>query len=228
MTILDRPNRDLLVETIDRYLNDDLSAFEFDEAIFDIRDQTADETIKRVVDVLWSFYDDCDDHQVVLDRSSWNYFQRLRLLLKSDASLEASTRRIWSIAQAIAATAIVGFLWAAYKTGLGQHLLIVAIPFGLVSIGLSKWRVRLYRNACNIDLTMHPFTSVAQLLWIGRDLAYFRKQKYPPHLASRRIRSEASALANAFLSYAPWLICSPIALLFQMLPISIPVRRVVH
>jgi hypothetical protein len=224
---VDRQQRDLLVAAIDRYLNDEMTAFSFDDAIFEIRDRTDDETIQRVVDELWCFYDDCDDHKVVLDRLSWDYLQRLRLLLKSDAVLEISKRHIWSSAQAVAAFAIVGFLWAASWLGVGQQLLAAAIPFGVVSIALSKWRTHLFRAGCKWNVSLMPFSSIAQLLRTRRRVPGFRKQHYPSHLASRRVRGAGGALVNALHMYPFWLMLSPVVLLAQLLPVSVKVHRVV-
>lgn len=224
---VDRQHRDLLVAAIDRYLNDELTAFAFDDAIFDIKDQTTDDTIKRVVDELWCFYDDCDDHKVILDRLSWDCFQRLRLLLKSDAVLEISQRRIWSFAQGVAALAIAGFLWAAYTVGVGQQLLVVSIPFGAVSIALSKWRTHLFWTGCKCDFALTPFASFSQLLRTRRAVQDFRKTRYPPHLASRHIRDAGSMFVNALHIYPLWLMFSPVILLRQVLPVSVPVRWIV-
>ena len=227
MMSVDRDHRDRLVEAIDRYLHEELTAFQFDDAIFDIRDNTSDETVRRVVDFLWCFYDDCDDHKVVLDRDSWNCFQRLRVLLMSEATLECSKKHIWTFTQFVAALKIAAFAWAAYKTGIGQHLMIVAIPFGVISICLSHWRARLHQKASNWDASLHPFTSVSQLLWIGHSLPRFRKEKYPTRLASRRIRGNLGNLVGWFHTYPFWLLYSPAVLLVQLMPVTVPIRRVV-
>jgi hypothetical protein len=224
---VDRKSRDELVEAIDSYLHDELTAFQFDDAIFQIRDQTKDETVKHAVDMLWYFYDDCDDHQVVLDRVGWNYIQRLRILLKSDAALEVSQKRLWSPAQLMAGIALAAFLWAVYRTGVGEHLWLVALPFGVVSIALSKWRAEMFRNAWNCDLSIYPFTSVAQLLWVGHDVRGFRKERYPEDLASRQIRDGRSLFVVQFQGYVAWLLFSPIALAAQLFPVCVPERKVV-
>jgi len=225
---IDRPRRELLVQHIDRYLNDELTAFEFDEAIFAVRDSTDDPAVRAVVDELWHFYDDCDDHPVVLDRTSWNYFQRLRLVLKSNATLEISRRRLWSPAQLVAAAALAAFAWAVYVTGVGQHLYLVALPFGLCSIALSSWRRRAYRAASHVDPTLYPFASVAEILWVGRDLADFHKQKYPPSLAERTIRTPSAAFVLWFQHYTSWILYGPVPLAFQILPMSIASCRIVR
>lgn len=224
---VDRTHRDELVAAIDRFCNDEITAFEFDDVIFEIRDRTADETVQRVVDILWHFYDDCQDHQVRLDRVCWNYFQRLKLLLKSDAALDCSVRRLWSSGQLIAALALAAFLWVAYRAGLGSQLYVVAMPFGLISIGLSVWRRRLYRAALDWDESLSPFASVGQLLWVAHGVPGFRKERYRPELASRRLRDAGSLFVLYLQMYAHWLLFGPVVLMGQMLPVSIPVRKVV-
>lgn len=222
---LDRLHREMLIDAIDRYLHEELTAFQFDELIFDIHGKTDDETVKHVIDYLWLFYDDCDDHKVVLNRVSWNCIQRLRLLLKSDANLDFSEHHIWSRSQIVAAAALLAFTWLACASGIGSHLMIAAIPFGFVSIALSSWRRRLYRSAANWDETLHPFTSISQLLWVGHGVSEFRKEKYPSHLATRRIRRTFGL--PTWAQYPFWLLYSPVILLVQLLPVKVPMRRVV-
>ena len=226
MTV-DRKHRDLLIESIDQYLGEEINAFAFDDAIMEIRGNTSDATVHEVVDILYGFYDDFEDHPVVIDRVGWNYIQRLRLLLSTDASLAASKQRIWTVAQLIAAAAIAVLATIAYSTGVGAHLWLAVIPFGLLSIGLSAWRNRLVRLHFRPDVTLYPFNSLAQILWVGRDATGYRKERFPAHLESRRIRDRGSEFVCYFQTYVGWVMYSPVALLAQLLPVSIPTRRVV-
>jgi hypothetical protein len=227
MTV-DRPRRDELVQAIDRFLHEEINAFAFDEAIFEIRGKTNDATIHEVADFLYDFYDDFEDHPVVLNRIGWNCFQRIRLLLNSDAALVASTQRIWTASQLTAAAALAAFAWIVYQTGVGSHLWLVVVPFGFVSIALSAWRDRLIRNCFRPDTTLYPFDSLAQILWIGRDAIGFRKERFPAHLESRRIRDCGSEFVCYLQMYVGWVMYSPVALLAQLFPVAIPTRRVVH
>lgn len=227
MMAVDRENRDRLVNEIDRYLHEEISAFEFNDAIFEIKDRTADQTVRNAVDFLWLFYDDCKDHHVVADRTSWNCLQRIRFLLKTDANLMCSDKRIWSATQLIALFALALFGWVAWQMGWGEHLMIVAIPFGLVSIGLSAWRNRLLRAAHYFDPAIYPFASVSQLLWIAHDMRDFRKERFPDHLASRCIRSKLGDFGLWLQLYSHWLLFSPMVLLRQLFPVEVPIRQVV-
>jgi hypothetical protein len=224
---IDRENRDRLISEIDRYLHEETTAFGFDDAIFEIRDCTSDQTVRNAVDLLWFFYDDCEDHHVVADRRTWNQLQRIRFLLKTDANLVCNNKRIWSATQMVAFMALAIFGWIAWQIGWGEHLMIVAIPFGLLSIGLSIWRGRLFQAEDNWNPAVYPFASVSQLLWIAHDVRDFRKERYPDHLSSRRIRSRLGDAGIWLHRYPFWLLYSPVVLLTQLLPIEVPIRRVV-
>src|SRR5450759_2567420 len=99
-----RYDRDRLVEVIIRYLNEELTAFKLDEALSEIGVRTKDETVKQVVNLFWYHYDDVEDHKVVASKEEWDYFQRLLLVLKSDADIVVETgKRKWTARQAVAA-----------------------------------------------------------------------------------------------------------------------------
>jgi hypothetical protein len=211
---------------IDRFLNDELTSFAFNEAIFEIESQTFDETVKHVVYELWHYYSDCDDHRVRLDRTCWNYIQRLRLLLKSDAGLEVSKRRVWTPTQAISALAVAVFAWTVYASGVGEHLVLITIPLGVLSIALSKWRERLMEVYSTSNVALVPFTSIAQLYRVRRSVTSFRKDRYPPYLASRTVEPSGFDRAHNLHGYFTWLIFSPAVLLVQLLPVSVTRGRV--
>ena len=215
---VDREARDRLVVTINRYLDEQISAFQFDDEIFDILDTTKDPTVGDVVGKLWYFYDDCKDHKVVLSKEAWDYLQRLILLLQSDSHVEFHKKRQWSVRQLIAAAALVLFGLSIIWLGIGRHLLAIAIPFGVVSILLSFWRNRSLPQPHPLEIAITPFSSVLELLRVRRRHLEFKKRKYPPHLKSRTIRFSFTNRTIWLQSYAAWLIFSPFVLLFQILP----------
>jgi len=105
-----RYDRDALVEIINRYLSEELTAFKLHDAISEIGAKTKDETVNQVVSLFWCHYDDVEDHKVVASKEEWDYFQRLLLILKSDAEIiqEAGERR-WRARQAVAAACLALF-----------------------------------------------------------------------------------------------------------------------
>ncbi len=217
--MLSRYDRDRLVEVIERYLSDGLTAFQLDEALSDIAARTKDETVKQVADLLWHHYDDVQDHKVVASKEEWHYFQRLLLILKSDAEIvmEPGERR-WTARQAVAAVCLALFGLAVARTGFGSHLLLTTIPLGIVSMLLAQWRSRVESKRLHEQTALTPFASVSELLSLRRKLTHFVKARYPARLGSRRIRSPVSAGLMWLHSGVAWLICSPVALACQMMP----------
>jgi hypothetical protein len=214
-----RYDRDSLIEVINRYLNEELTAFKLDEALSEIGTRTKDKTVDQVVQLLWCHYDDVEDHKVVASKEEWDYFQRLLLILKSDAEIVQETgERKWTARQAVAAVCLVLFGLAVAKTGFGYHLLVVTMPLGLVSMLLSHWRSRDEARRLHDQTALMPFGSVSELLSLRRKVRNFVKARYPARLGSRQIRGPVSAAAMWLHFGVVWLIFSPVALAFQMLP----------
>ena len=214
-----RYDRDWLAEVINRYLNEELTAFKLDEQVSDIAAKTKDETVKQVVGLLWSHYDDVDDHKVIASKEEWDYFQRLLLILKSDAELVEDTgERQWTARQAVAVACMGIFMGAAVKTGFGSHLFWVTVPLGGISMLLAHWRSCIEAERQHEQTSLVPFASVAQLLTLRRKVTHFVKVHYPVRLGSRRIRGPVSEGLMWIHFGVGWLLFSPVTLAFQMLP----------
>jgi len=215
---VDRPQRDGLADTIRQFLNEEISAFEFDRGLDDYR-QSTDPTVRFVSDAVWYHYDDCTDHMVTLSKQEWDYFQRLLLLLGSDGQITVTTTRRWSWTQILAFGCLIAFAWCIWRFGWGQHLFVFAIPFGLVSIFISYARYHT-RPSGAYDRILTPFANFAELSVAYRANPAFAKHRYPRIMAKRRIRSALAEFGVNLQMYAAWLLLSPIPLLFQTLPIT--------
>jgi hypothetical protein len=214
-----RFDRDSVVEVINRYLSEEIAAFKLDEALSEIAAKTKDETVKQVVALFWYHYDDVQDHKVVATKEEWDYFQRLLLVLKSDADIVVETgKRKWTPRQAVAAICLALFGFAVAKTGWGYHLLVVTMPLGVVSMLLYHWRSRVETRRLRDQTALMPFGSVSQLLSLRREVRNFAKARYPARLGSRQIRSPVTSAFMWFHSGVAWLMFSPVALIVQMLP----------
>ena len=229
---VDRENRDLLVVTINRFLDEQTSLFQFLEEIHEILDTTKDPTVGEVGDSLWIGYENFPDQKVVLSKEGWDYFQRLILVLQSDSHIEVHKKRQWSVRQLIATGALALFGLSIVWLGIGYHTLAIAVPFGVVSILLSSWHTRSMPQPDPFYFAITPFSSVLEILRVRRRLHEFKKRKYPPHLKSRTLRSPSATLemidrVTPFLNYAVWLMFSPLALLFQILPDTQTEERVI-
>ena len=217
---IDRPSRNRLSCAIRKYLADATTAFQFDEEICGIADSTSDKTVDFVVAQLWLHYDDCVDHFCVLTKQEWDYFQRLMLLLDSDAHIQIRKARRWSPTQLGALVALTAFvvLFAACAANgrLGSHWLLFGIPFGPISILLAWLHHRLSRFTPR-QAALYPFASVGEILRVRRRTP-FTKASYPAGLARRSIRSGCDNFVVLFPFYVAWCAAAPLALLWQTLP----------
>ncbi len=214
-----RYDRDAMVETINRYLSDDLTAFKLDEALSEIGVRTKDETVQQIVALFWYYYDDVEDHKVVASKEEWDYFQRLLLILKSDADIVQETgHRKWTARQAVAAVCLALFGLAVVRTGWGYHLLVVTFPLGVVSMLLYHWRSRVETRRLHEQTALVPFDSASQMLSLRRKVRNFAKARYPVRLGNRRIRSPVTSAFMWLHAGVAWLMFSPLVLMFQAVP----------
>lgn len=216
--VLDRTARAALAAAIRQFLDDRTSAFAFDEALDEFRN-SSDPTVHFVAQTVWYHYDDCRDHMVTLSKPEWDYFQRLLLLLYSDHQIVTTSVRHWSWTQLVAIGCLAGLGWCIWHFGWGQHLLVFAIPFGLVSIAISFLRSR-KRFAGAYDQVLTPFSSFGELSAVYWASVAFTKKRYPRDIAKRRIRSRVAEFGLRLQFYAAWLLVSPIPLLVQAFPLT--------
>jgi hypothetical protein len=199
-------------------MDEALTAFAFDEEITEIRTATADGAVHFVVDSLWYHYDDCKDHLAGLSKPEWDYFQRLILLLESDAEIERIRQRRWSVRQVVAGIGLIGFGLCVCRFGIGWHLFGFALLFGPVSILLSYWRNRSDRRQAEELLRLAPFSSISELRAIRRAVTGFSKKKYPAGARTRRVHSRLMTAAVWLQTAVLWSFISPLILLLQSLP----------
>lgn len=213
--MVDRESRNHLARLIRRYLDEEIKAFDFDEALDEFRESN-DDAVRFVADALWYHYDDCDDHLVVLTKPEWNYFQRLLLLLESNSTVRFTHSWNWSYLQLPAAALLLVCLGIIIRTGFGGHLLIFFIPFCICSIVISYLR-RPNEELSPYDAIIMPFESLGDLR-IAYENTPFRKVRYPRELAKRMIRSPFMNWFWMIHSYICWAMLAPIPLLFQCFP----------
>ena len=214
MPIVDRTARDIVAAEVRRFLNGETTAFAFDDAIYDV--DSDDPTVRDIVYRLWHHYDDCNDHTVTLSKPEWNYFQRLLLILESDRHIESKTTRRWHWSQLLAFVALLAFAALAFQLGLGQHLLVVSIPFGFISMLIAYFRQRTQQPDASFALT--PFATFAELWDTYRDVEAFQKQRFRHELADAQIRSDTMNRIMMIPTWIAWLMLAPLVLLAQSLP----------
>ncbi|MCG8653794.1 MAG: hypothetical protein MI861_28405, partial [Pirellulales bacterium] len=208
---LSAPSRESLATLVQAFLASEITAFEFDERLEPFRD-CDDPVIRHVVEAVWYHYDDCNDHLVCFSKQQWDYFQRLLLVLASDCRVETESERKWSIKQLIAVVSLCGFAYFALQSGWGYHLLILSIPFGIISIALSYWCPQSNAKDDPYAPIVFPFATFADLATAYRSSG-FRKTRYPKHIGERTIRSPFVAAFWQLHAYTMWLTLSPFPLL---------------
>ncbi|MHC1767374.1 MAG: hypothetical protein AB9869_24370 [Verrucomicrobiia bacterium] len=219
VVVFSRYDRDALAEVINRYLTDGLTSFKFDDALSDISVRTKDETVKHVANLFWYHYDDIEDHKVVASKGEWDFFQRLLLILKSEANIvEETGKRIWTARQAVAVVCLVLFAVVVAKTGWGSHLYVATVPLGCVSVLLKLLRSNVEEAQLRQQTPVLPFGSVAEIRSVRRKVHGFVKSRYPTQLGTRQIRGPVSEAFNWLHFVVVWLLFSPVALLIQALP----------
>ena len=127
--MVDRISRDRLSELMRSYMDDQIDNIQFDETLHEIGGQTEDQTVRMAVRELWFHYDDCKEHFVVASKEQWGFFNRLLLLIASDAEIAVTTRRSWHPSQSIAAVSLILFVCLAILRGWGPDLIDLAFPF---------------------------------------------------------------------------------------------------
>lgn len=212
---IDREARDRMAYVAEQYLNEEITAFEFDDALELISSDTEDKTVHEIRLAFWGAYDDLTDHKVVASKESWDFFQRLLLILKSNARIEMSKRRRWTVRQSIAISLLSLFLAVVVYTDFGVLAYIVYIGVGVVSLGLAYWRGRLPEPGA----AMEPFSSLMEIVKVRKSVPSFLKQSYPGHLKNRSLRSGWEVILLWWPIYGTlWFIVGPLMLLVQSFP----------
>jgi hypothetical protein len=216
----DRKTRDRIADAISSYMNEEITAFQFDDVLARAMEGTDDKTARAVGHALWFHYDDCKDHKIVASKEEWDYFNRLVLLLRSDGQLETvKSWRKWHPLQGVAAVLFIAFIVIAIRVGFGEHLFAYALPFGPPSMLIAWINSRRRRKTIStLEAALTPFHSVENLLSVRRQVDGFVRRRYPLSVTGRRIRDPIIDK----LMWVPWSLAwcmfSPLPLFFQMLP----------
>ena len=201
-------------------MNEEITAFQFDKALAEASDATDDKTAREIARDLWSCYDDLIDHKIVASKETWDYFNRLLLLLGSDGEMETlKSRTKWHPRQGAATLLLLTFWIIAVRVGFGPHLFAYALPFGPPSMFIA-WlgSRRREKELRSIEIALTPFPSVSSLLTVRRRVSGFVRRRYPVEIAGRRIRSPIDEKLMLAPWFVLWCVFSPVVLFLQMMP----------
>ncbi|MEN9361848.1 MAG: hypothetical protein RL095_3383 [Verrucomicrobiota bacterium] len=218
--MVDTAARSALAEAIRGYLQEDLTAFQLDDALDKIQNSTRDETVLLVAKILWFSYDDLKDHSILADKQSWDSFHRLLLLLESGCEVQWSPSKWdWGWPQCLALLFLGIYLAIAVPSGWGNHLLILGLPFGL-AIWAVSWTQRVQGTKDAVEAAAHisPFTSWAELRQARRRVPHFFKPLMSEVISRRRIRHPFTEKIMTLSVFVMLSIFSPLVFLIQSLP----------
>lgn len=212
--MLDHTARHRIRAAVDDFTAGRISAFVLDDHLQDIR--TTDATASTVINLLWCTYDDVKDHGAAhWTKPTWDWVQRLLLVLDSGSDLMTEQRRIWRGSQVIALStlsAMAVLFW-------GCHLdwFMTVLSGGAVSLAITWWRN--HQDHVGPDIPSHttPFASADEIRQVLRRLPDWRKQRRPDGIPAR-LRSASAEWFNALLRHVLWCLGSPLVLAVQTLP----------
>lgn len=212
--MIDREARNAVVAALEDYQRGRMTAFEFDDRIFAVADKSRDETVRECVDALWYFYDDCTDQRVVAEKSEWDVWERLRLLLLSDAELEVERpgrtgRAMWPVCVLAAMAGMVLLVWNMWH--LHGALMALGVYLGLNAVAMVVMRRDRVRDRNDAPDGMAPFASLAQMRRAVREVPGFRKQRYPRSLGGKVVRrSWLSQIASQAAAAVAGVVLTPL------------------
>jgi hypothetical protein len=200
-------------------MDEEIESDKFDEMLANIGSSTPDNTVQTIGRELWFFYDDLKDHSIVASKQEWDCFNRILLLLASDAEVEVVERwGGWQLSQSVAAVAVVCYIYLGFRRGFSaDHLLTLALPFCVVSVALALFN-RSKRAHQKSNAQVDPFPSLSELFAVRRRVGDFTRRRYPRTLADRRIRGPLATALMWIPSALGWLMFAPVILLLQILP----------
>jgi len=217
---INRKHRQEVATIVRQFLNDEISASEFSHLLEPYR-SSDDATVSEVVFVAWFHHDDFKDHDVILTKSDWNYFQRLLLVLDSNDHLVKISSLKWGFSQLVALASLVAFGFAIFHFGFGFHLLLLTIPLLFLTLLIIRLRNREVPIAAYNNI-LNPFSTFTELKSTYEAVPEFRKTRYRKELSTRRIRSNAMHIFGTALAYCGWFVFSPFFLPFILFFLIFP------
>ena len=218
--VVDRQRRDRLIKVVELYLRGELTAFEFDEEMYDkILDGCKDKTILHACREMWCSYDDCIDHRVHLNKEAWDLHQRLLMLLRTDAVLDEQRGKVWSGTEGVAVGSLVlfvGLMWVE-----PSEFWVCWFLMGVAAWLCMAGRQRANKPLSKQEMALYPFVSFAQLMSIGRGAVGFRKSRYPDEVrkaASEPLRSPVRLFIIQAVLHMTVVVFAPLVLIGLMLP----------
>ncbi|MGI9517871.1 MAG: hypothetical protein ACR2NP_12540 [Pirellulaceae bacterium] len=180
-----------------------------------------DQTVVFVVEQIGEDWEDVLVQPEMLDKSEWDYLQRLLLLLDSSHHVVRENRWHWCYTQLVALASLGVVVWLLFAFG-WQWLLLATVPATLVSLYLFRIRSRKVTRPWQNVLT--PFGTFDQLRSTWDSVPTFRKQRYPKRRSCPVVSLSGLLGPIGLVFVSGWFVAllaitPPVSLLVQMFPI---------
>lgn len=235
--MVDIENRNELKFVLNEYINERITAFEFDDCLSRIQGRTHDNSVLQMTQQLWFCYSGVEDHKIHANKIQWDWFQRILLFLETENEIEneilINNYKISHWSQIVAFLTLVFGIFLEKMTD-ADWLVSVAFPIALTLFLFRKYRCfqfqKKHQSISNIN-KLTPFGSVLSLFKARKKSRYFSKKKYPEHLKNREFPNEkpiknydneATFLVMLFFGpivYIVLSVLSPVFLFFFCFPI---------
>jgi hypothetical protein len=216
------PAREAAAMMIRAWLDGQCSELDVSTGLESLLESKHDPAIAIAYETFWCGESDQRLSPGSLTKPIWDYWQRILLLLDSDCRIveEKTVWRSWT--QAVAAVTLIGFLFVVARFGWGLHLFAFAMPFGVISIILSRLRSKLIPEPLVMEQIIEPFRTIADLEYAYRNRKTFEKQKYRGWIADRQLRARSTEWPDISIwpAFIIWMMFAPLPLAFQMFPVS--------
>jgi len=223
--MVDRNARDRMIAAIRAYMAGATTDKQFDDEI--CRIETEDETVTLLV-----FSLECDfptGRKLAAAKPQWDSFNRILLLIESDAELaDGNWRRRAAAIQIGAAVSLIAYVALLVHMGFdeGSYGLLM-LPFGIVTALLLLFdRLTDRRENPRRDLERYidPFPSIASILRVRRRMPAFARMPYPRSLKRAFRKNLVTRVLGTSLQGAVVFACLAIFAPAVMLYLSQPYR----
>ena len=190
--------------------------------IFDIARNSQDQSLAAIRDALWWCYSDTEDHKICAEKQNWDFLNRLRLVLASDAEAEwYRTGPRWNIYRTLSALLLAGLGLVAWQARFGRVLAFSWLLAGFTALVLLWVRRHNDLKVAQPSFPVFPFPSINSLLATRRQVTRFTRKRYPQSLLRR-------AKLHHYLDQAMWVLRGPLLIAFAPLLLFflvLPIRQ---
>ena len=178
-----------------------------------------DPTIRNGCQILGEQVDDTMFDVRLLDKSEWDYIERVRLALLGNASIVKRKTFRFGWRNVLSGMALFAFVLLTVQFGVGYHLLPVTAFLGLMIFGVSKLFPK--TTSCPpYESILSPFTSFSNLKRAHTNATSFEKMRY-----NRSARTWTTSVADCFsavIAFIVMAVFSPLLLLALAFPDTEP------